>query len=323
VGEAVKEQYWAKSSLFYQTHSTFLKVMKLLDDVDWDALPSRELSEIGISQKAVDTLKANGIPLERVFSHPSAIYKEPKLILYYRSVAGISQKGIRIFAFGTEKYESGREITMPRAVELSKALNTFITALVESDSSFSLEGAKTTAAMTFGAQIDGTWRNVVGVGGADRVKQILMGFLRDKGVIESFGLRIKGKERKVGPTENPRVQDVVRINLTNGYYLKFGSDPDISLIDDKGGLVAVVEVKGGLDPAGALERYGAAKKSFSHARDRNKAVDTIYIGLLTTTVLTDMAHDQLVTKEYQVTEVFSNLPAREDFLKRILWLAHL
>jgi hypothetical protein len=30
-------------------------------------------------------------------------------------------------------------------------------------------------------------------------------------------------------------------------------------------LLAVVEIKGGIDPAGALERYVAATKSFQHA----------------------------------------------------------
>ena len=328
MGQAVKdtpeqEQYRAKSVLYYRTHSAFLNAVGLSNGVKWENLPSRDFSEIGINQKAIDTLKANGILLGKVFCHPSAIFKEPRLVLYYRSLAGISQKGVKIFAFATEKYEGGGEITMPKAVELSKALNTFITALVESDSSFSLEGARTTAAMTFGAQIDGTWRNVVGVGGAERVKQILMGFLRDRKVVESFSLRVKGKEKRVGPNENPRIQDVVRINLTNGYILKFGSDPDIELDDDKGELVACVEVKGGLDPAGALERYGAAKKSFSTARKRNKAAYTIYIALLTTTVSEEIKNDQLVSKEYQVSEVFSNLPAREDFLKKILWLARL
>ena len=40
------------------------------------------------------------------------------------------------------------------------------------------------------------------------------------------------------------------------------SEPDIPLINTDGSTIAVIEIKGGTDPAGALEQYGATKKSF-------------------------------------------------------------
>jgi hypothetical protein len=39
----------------------------------------------------------------------------------------------------------------------------------------------------------------------------------------------------------------------------------------------VIEIKGGTDPAGALERLGAIKKSFDYARKENKKVETILV----------------------------------------------
>lgn len=41
--------------------------------------------------------------------------------------------------------------------------------------------------------------------------------------------------------------------------------------------VVAVEVKAGADPAGALERLGAAMKSFENDRDLNPRVKTIYV----------------------------------------------
>ena len=69
--------------------------------------------------------------------------------------------------------------------------------------------------------------------------------------------------------------------------------------------MAVVEIKAGIDPAGALERYGAAKKSFSKARRENRAVDTMCLGLLTPRVKKDIQDDQLVTKEYEIGGIFA------------------
>ena len=43
--------------------------------------------------------------------------------------------------------------------------------------------------------------------------------------------------------------------------LTYGSEPDI-LFEKNGEYVVTIEVKGGIDPAGALERLGAVQKSF-------------------------------------------------------------
>lgn len=53
--------------------------------------------------------------------------------------------------------------------------------------------------------------------------------------------------------------------LSNHTSILFSSEPDISLLNNQGTTIGVIEVKGGADPAGALERYGAAKKSFEES----------------------------------------------------------
>ena len=47
--------------------------------------------------------------------------------------------------------------------------------------------------------------------------------------------------------------------------MRYGSEPDIEFSQVNGGeskVVATIEIKGGKDPAGALERLGAIQKSF-------------------------------------------------------------
>jgi hypothetical protein len=318
--DAKQAQYRVKSALFYRRRSSFIEAVRLLDSIDPDKLKWDNHEDIGISQKAIDTVRANGIPLERVFCNPMVILKEPKLLLYYRSVAAVPQKGIRLFGADTTKYERGESVAPNKAVDFSKTINSFITDLIENDPKFTMEDIKTVSSMTYGSQLEGSWRNIVGEEGEQRIKQILMAFLRGKNVITSI---IMKDSKQIPPSEPFDIDEVLQINLANGYWMKFGSDPDVSLFDPKSKLVAVVEIKGGLDPAGALERYGAAKKSFDDARRRNKSADTVYVALLTDTVQKRIKKDAFVTQEYELTDVYAGKQARTDFLERMLWLAHL
>src|SRR5260370_798078 len=65
-------------------------------------------------------------------------------------------------------------------------------------------------------------------------------------------------------------------SLTEGRGVTFGDEPDIAFFRD-GKTVLAVEVKGGIDKAGVLERVGAALKSLSRARQENPDAVTILI----------------------------------------------
>jgi hypothetical protein len=94
------------------------------------------------------------------------------------------------------------------------------------------------------------------------------------------------------------------ILLTNGTSILFSSDPDISLVSQNGLTVCALEVKGGADPAGALERYGAAKKSFEEVRLHSPGVMTILVAsCITPEVYTRIKKDPLITSYYNLTEL--------------------
>lgn len=313
-------QYRLRSSFMYRKQKVLSNAIELLKSIDASKLDWHDPREIGISQTAFDYIKGQGTPLTYVFCHPKIIESNPSLILYYRGLAGLPQKGATRLAFDVAKYETGEKIPMGKAVDLAKVLNSYISEIVDSDSKFSATNAQLMVAMSYGAQMNGSWRNAVGDEGITRIKQILVGFLRDKKVIQT----VTYKEGITLPKDKLiDVEQVQEIKLTNDYTLTFSSEPDVSLRDPSGTLISVVEIKAGIDPAGALERYGAAKKSFSRAKHESKAVETIYLGLLTPTVRKEIRDDQLVTKEYSIGEVFSSQPERQNFLNRIIWLSHL
>jgi hypothetical protein len=295
-------------------------MVSLLEREDWSFLKWEDLNETGVSQKAVDTIRANGIPLERVFCHPMSIRKEPRLVLYYRNLACLPQKGMRRLGFPVEKYEEGEDVPTGTSVSLAKTINAFISKIVESDPKYNLDDARIAASMNFGSQINGSWRNAVGEEGARRIKQILMGFLREKKAIKT--IRLMDGSTCVSE-ESPDIDQAVEIDLMNGYSVGFSSDPDIETKDVEGLPVCVVEIKPGLDPAGAYERYDAAKKSFEHALKRNKAVTTIYVSLLTPSVQKEIKGDRLVMEDYGITEILAGGTERDKFLARMFWLAHM
>ena len=90
-------------------------------------------------------------------------------------------------------------------------------------------------------------RNVIGRDAENRVKDRIKEWLDSKQLI---------LERNEAAT---------KFILTRGYLMKFGSEPDIEFQQTVGNelrTMATIEIKGGKDRAGALERLGAMQKSF-------------------------------------------------------------
>lgn len=175
--------------------------------------------------------------------------------------------------------------------------------------------------MNFGSQINGSWRNEIGIEGSRRVKELLLKYLLDHRLISEA----QSKDGSVLSLKRPLLaDDVLGFTVTNNYKVIFGSEPDISIISPKGILDAAIEVKAGIDPAGALERYGAAKKSFDRALRESKSATTIYLAsCITEGVKKAISDDRLVRREFNLTDIFVSEEAKEEFLEYIKWLMHL
>lgn len=68
-----------------------------------------------------------------------------------------------------------------------------------------------------------------------------------------------------------------------------------------------------MHPAGALERYGAAKKSFEEARRNNSITKTILVAsCITTEVHTRIQNDSTISTYFNLTEILSENSTKYD-----------
>ncbi len=92
----------------------------------------------------------------------------------------------------------------------------------------------------------------------------------------------------------------------------------------RGNLIGTVEIKYGLDSAAALERYGAAQKSFEAAIRENARVSNVYLAsCITPEVRRRISEDRVVNEDFNLTEVLNNEAKREEFLNYISRLLEL
>jgi len=324
--EANRITYSLRSTFFYRRLKE-LGYFSIIRDIDSLVKHSRNYSweerkHWNITHNAWDLIAKNQINPLRVFTHPKVIVEHPRLISYYRSVAAISQKGIQYLAFTTKSYEQGKKesINYKNAVMLSKVFNSLVSGIVESTLSISMDELTGLMYCTAGVQVDGSWRNKIGNEAENIVKSYLSRPVIEDGQVDSL------IDRTGSPLDfKPRYDYLNNISNYRGLKLKnkssllFSSEPDITLIDSNGKPFIVIEVKGGTDPAGALERLGAINKSFQHAREQNSDVTTILVvSCITEEMKSRLETSSLVDEVYNLTALIMDMDYRECFMRRII-----
>lgn len=321
--EAERASYALRSSFFYRVHSLWPNLLQMLSlagnlKVNWQGR-----KELGISEAAWQRIQAQGVEPANVFCHPEVIKATPTLIAYYRCLALLPQKGAQRLAYTTKQFEDGKRtnLTEKQAAKLSQVFNGLVSLLIESDPKWSLEQNRIAALLNLGTQVNGSWRNEIGSEGSRRVKELLISHFSQAGLIAD-AFRTDGSQIKVadlvGAPEAPPIEVIRSFRTSAGYTFTFGSEPDISIRGADGTLLSTVEVKYGLDPAGALERYGAAKKSFEQATRENRRVHNVYLAsCITPEVRNRISEDRLVNEDFNLTEVLGDAERRTQFLRHI------
>ena len=259
-------QYALRSSFYYRQASEFAKLAEKAKRVarstkcEWP-VPG----EFGISQAAWEGLAKRRITPELVFCHPAILARAPDLAEHYRSVAALPQKGLARLLRQAVAPRGGKDADS--AIILCRVVNSHLSGVIEAEPAFSLQLALQAAYMNYGAQTNGSWRNRIGSEGAATVAELIVNYFVEPRLVTSFRLKDGAQVR----TLSGAITEVQRFDVINGYSVTFGSEPDISIRNQEGVLEVAIEVKAGLDPAGALERYGACKKSFDRALDRDYA----------------------------------------------------
>ena len=112
--------------------------------------------------------------------------------------------------------------------------------------------------------------------------------------------------------------------MINGYSILFSSEPDVTIFDPSGSIVGVIEIKSGLDPAGALERLGAMFKSFENTlAEYPDAVTILVASCITDEVDKRLNSSMTVRQRYLTTDITSSEPEKRKFVNRLRTIMHL
>ncbi len=329
--EAHKINYRLRSTFFYRKLNeyntygfpeTIQKLIPLSKEYDWS-----KYNEWGVTKEALEQIRKSDLSLIQVFAHPRLLREHPVLTAYYRNVAALSQKSVSYLSgVHTMIFENGekKDLSETQAVELSKLFNEHISLIIESAlEKPNNEHIKGLLFASTGAQIDGSWRNAIGDEAEKVVQKLLINEAIDLCKLTAFHLRdnhssVEPFDKEIAEDQLDRIREFKGFNLKNQRSVLFSSEPDISLLDKDGSTIAVIEVKGGTDPAGALERYGAAKKSFEEAIRHNPGVITIFLASCITSEVEDrVKKDKTIKHYYNLTSILTREKEREDFLKHV------
>lgn len=284
----------------------FNLVKKSKADPDWNPR-----TKLFIDEEAwAYIVKDLGYNPKHVFCHPDVLVENPVTSFYYRGLCGLSIKAAKDYFGAIENLENGSGRTKlgdGKALIMAQTYNAFLCSIIKNSTKWTIEDGKRTIIATLGITLDGVMRNKVGTIAEDRIRLLLVEWLNEKKLILS---------PKVGKSLDAS-RLTKQYTLVDGNVMRFGADPDVSFEKD-GKLMAILEIKGGIDPAGALERYGAARKSFEHATQVSPRCKTFYLGgVFTPELKKRMSADRFVENSFSIIQMLQESGYRDNFLKEL------
>ncbi len=247
-----------------------------------------------------------------VLCHPDVLMHHPMTSLYYRGSCGLSIKAAKSYFGAVENLEAGNpgaRINSAKALKMARTYNALLCSIIKNSSDWTLDNGYRTIIATLGITVDGSSRGRVGKIAEARIRDMLVTKIADLGLIVEPSM---SSEQLANPDALPR-SFVLRDNIR----MQFGSDPDVSFRRD-GHYLAVLEIKGGIDSAGALERYGAAKKTFEHAVNTSPRCETFLLTAVETReVAARLEADRLVRHPYDIIRLIEDPEYREKFFDEL------
>jgi len=293
-----------KSEFFHQKLHEWglLEIAYELEGIKGEAL-EWDIAELNITSRAWNRVIHRGIKPIRVFSHPEVLKQNPKRVGYYRMLAMVSQKSMSRVSLSINRFEEGRShLNETLALEISRHLNKIVSVLIEHDEKVDAREFDLWRGMAAGSQAQGSWQNTKGDRAEVVVKELIERRLREKGLVLEKISHGKGETLK----------------LKDKRLLVMASEPDIGIYRDKL-IQIVVEIKGGIDPAGVLERFGAALKSLRRAKQENSKSVTILI--MQGVSLTSKAKEEIDKSKaiidyfFTIEDVIGNEDVRKSLFK--------
>lgn len=300
--EAWKSDQITKSAFFHRKLHEWglLEIAYELENIkgenlNWDI-------HLNISPTAWNKVIHRGIKPVRVFAHPQVLMENPRRVSYYRMLSMASQKSMSNIGLNINNYEINRSILdRDTALELAKHLNKLICMLIEDDDAIDEREFDLWRGMAAGSQAQGSWQNSKGAAVEDTIKGIIEKRLKETTQIKRDEFEGSSKI----------------FYLKDGRIIKMGSEPDIAFYRSSDIEIAL-EIKGGIDTAGALERFGAALKSLRRAKKDNPKAITVLImheASITATANGEIDGSADIDYLFKIGEIISNDEKRNELFR--------
>ena len=271
-----------------------------------------------ISQSAWEHVDSLGLHPAQVFCHPDVLAEEPFISLYYRGISGLSLKEVQEQARSVSAWERDPEtrtrkprIPAEDARQVAGLYNSFISSIVENTTDWTLENGYRNIIASMGISFDGSMRNKMGELPERRLRRLLLQY-----VVEAELLVSPKYPNALDLPDNPASGRYV---LADGVAMVFSSEPDVAFLrSSSDSLEATIEIKGGIDPAGALERLGAAEKSAQAAIEVNpRCKNFLVAGVITAEMRRRLDQSRLFEKDFQLVELLSDETRQAEFFDEI------
>ena len=274
----------AKSAFFHRKLHEW-KLLEVADEIDQVQGENLTWANLNISEQAWNKVIHRGIKPVVVFAHPFVLQAIRGSVGYYRMLAMVSQKSMRQVGLSLDSYEAGKPLLNEEtAATVAQHFNRIISVLVEADTVVNARELDLWRGMAAGSQAQGAWQNNKGASAEIAIREVILRRLQAQRILSSEEATIKS------------------IDLGDDRVLVFADEPDMAIYQNDRPQV-VVEIKGGIDPAGVLERLGAAIKSLQRTRLENPNSVTILI--LQDVSITERAKEDLNLSSGAVTYLFS------------------
>lgn len=256
-------------AIFFDEKANEFKLKEVISDLksvksyeyEWD------LEKLNISSDAWKIIIHSELRPVDVFCHPEVVVQNKYFVIYFQFLAMLSGKSLSHLGFSSGYGSRYKELKKNKtsALEYAKRINRIVSTMIENRPGRRIdqEILLIWRSMQAGSTSGGSWRNRKGDLEEIRLKRRVFKELQNRGYISSeeeygkaFGYSVKLKD--------------------TGYRLRFSHEPDIGIKkENEDKYEIVVEIKGGIDPAGILERFGATLKSFQKELSKNPNLITL------------------------------------------------
>lgn len=280
-------------------------------------------SDFGINADIQKSLEAQGMSLSQHLCHPNVLLSNSRYLTYYRCISAFSQKGLKTLSgvSSIERLETGKSECSPeQATKLARTINENLTAIY-SIALPEAEKLKGIMYATAGTTIDGSWRNKIGSEGERIIRTLFLKELLSHGEISKVTLRTGADVLSADIDAKWLDEHTAELQsgmTTNGAVILFGSEPDITLIAPNSKTVGGIEIKAGIDPAGALERLGAMMKSFENIRSESSEAETILVASCITDEVDQRLRGMKGVRTFIMTDVIQNRKSQGTRLMNIM-----